>query len=558
MPRNTRRPRLSVRLASTVAALATSWSATSFGQQPGLASPPPVTAVGRQDVIQAALRPSAGVFPRTANAGTRTTSPGAAATVQTGPGPANTFVAAPPGEQFHAQLDLAIDVSSRRFLTANVHSPWQIFHGLLALKHDFQLTLGNNKVNAIQWIATGEPRFDNQPLLLKTPHGGKFHPFTRPYAFEGHPAQFLALLSQSDLPVGYAFKVGPDQITIGDIINNTKKEVNSREEVTWVLWALQHYLQPDAQWLNRFNEPWSIERLVQIETAAPVNGAPCGGNHRLFALTRTRDKHLKHGGQLVGTWAQADHKIRQHIEIARSLQNSDGSFSAKFYEAPGFSTDLNTRFNTTGHTMEFLSIALPNERLHEPWVRSAVFTLCNDLVANRQRNIDCGPLYHTLNALIIYRDRIRSTIPAAVVTSVPQTVPPVVPGAKPEATPSSVPNAVPVVVSKPSNSKPVEAKPVSTEKTVPAVDSKPPMPTATGTPTPPAKPQPSVEALNELMLDGEVRDKLNALSALRSPPAAVAPNAEARPLDSTGQPVLQQTDAPVSALAPENRPASTP
>ena len=517
-----------------------------------------MTAIGRQDVIQTALRPRTGLFPRTANSATRTASPGTAATVPAGPGPANTFVAVPQGEQFDAQLDLAIDVSSRRFLTANVHSPWQIFHGLLALKQGFHLTLGEGKVNAIQWIATSEPRFDNQPLLLKTPHGGKFHPFTRPYAFEGHPAQFLALLSQSDLPVGYAFKVGPDQITIGDIINNTKKEVNSREEVTWVLWALQHYLKPDAQWLNQFNEPWSIERLVQIETSLPVVRAPCGGNHRLFALTRTRDKHLKHGGQLTGIWAQADHKIRQHIEIARSLQNSDGSFAAKFYEAPGFSTDLNTRFNTTGHTMEFLSIALPNERLHEPWVRSAVFVLCNDLVENRQRNIDCGPLYHTLNALIIYRERIRSTTPVEVVTSVPQTVPPVVPGAKPEATPSLIPNTVPVVVSKPSNSKPVAAKPVSTEKTVPAEDSKPPMPAATGTPTPPATPKPSAEALNELMLDGEVRDKLNALSALRSPPAVVVPNAEARPLESTGQPILQVTDAPVSALAPENRPAPTP
>ena len=533
---------------------------------------------------------------RTATAESLTTSPRRPSIGTAIPVAAIPVVTAPEPEQFLAQLDQAIDVSSRRFLTANLHSPWQIFHGLLALKQDFQLNLGTGKVNAVQWLATGEPRFDNQPLLLKTPHGGKFHSFTRPYAFEGHPAQFLALLSQSDLPVGYAFKVGQNQITIGDIVNNTMKEVNTREEVTWVLWALQHYLKPDAQWFNQHNEPWSIERLVQIETSSPVVGAPCGGNHRLFALTRTRDKHLKYGGQLVGIWAQADHKIRQHIEIARSLQNYDGTFSAKFYETSGHTTDLNQRFNTTGHTMEFLSIALPNERLHEPWVRSAVTTMCNDLIMNRQRQIDCGPLYHSLNSLIIYRERIRSLRPATNVAATPATVSPVVPAetpavpgekpdvpgvqpgvpaVKPATPPSLVTDPVPVVVSKPVDSKTIAVKPVTTGTTPPANDTKPsaeparevPMPATTpmpvtlpmpaAAPKPTAKPMPSAEALNELILDDESRAKLNALAAPRSTPAVVVPDAEARPLMPAEQPILHET-APVSALAPENRATAKP
>ena len=311
------------------------------------------------------------------------------------------------------QLNQAIEVTGNRYLKANEHSPWQIFHGILALKRDFQLKLGEEKVNAIDWIATSEPRFDNQPLLLKTAHGGKFHPFTRPWAFEGHPSQFLALMSQSDLPPDFSFKVGNERITVADMVQNTMKEVNSKEEVTWVLWALQHHLQPNAQWVNQFGEPWSIEKLVQIETAAPVNGAACGGNHRLFALTRTRDKHLKLGGKLDGIWAQADYKIRQHVELARQLQNSDGSFSSKFYESPGVTNDLNGRFNTTGHTMEFLSIGLPDHRLNEPWVRNAVSLLSRELVQYRQRLIDCGPLYHSLNSLMIYRERLRALTPAS-------------------------------------------------------------------------------------------------------------------------------------------------
>lgn len=540
--------RLSPRLTSAAAAVAACWFSASYAQQASLPSRPPVTAVGTPEIIQTAARPFRAA--RLANAAAANAAPQPyagpaappAAPAEAAAAPA---VAATPAvttqqaEYFRSQLDLAIEVSSRRILTANVHSPWQIFHGLLALKQDFQLNLDGKKVNAIQWISTAEPRFDNQPLLMKTAHGGKFHAFTRPYAFEGHPAQFLALLSQSDLPVGHTFKVGSESITLGNIINNTMKEVNTQEEVTWVLWGLQHYLKPDTQWVNQHNEPWSIERLVQIETAAPVVGAPCGGNHRLFALTRTRDKHLKAGGKLVGIWAQADHKIRQHIEIARSLQNYDGSFSAKFYETSGFENDLNKRFNTTGHTMEFLSIALPEERLNEPWVRSAVAVLCNDLIVNRQRQIDCGPLYHTLNSLIIYRERIRN-------------LPSVAPAKLPEvAQGQSGLKPVPVLVTSPAaiNANPFAAVPKADKSAAPGKIVTPPQ-EVIAIPEPAApevKAQPSAEALNELRLDGEFREKLNALKSPRTLPVISVPDA---PSD-TG--TVQQSDSePTSALKPEN------
>ena len=305
-------------------------------------------------------------------------------------------------------LDRAIETTGKRTLTANSHSPWQIFHSILAMRENTEVRLGNQKVNAIQWLSTAEPQFDNQPWLLLTPHGAKFHPYTRIYAFEGHPAQFLALLSQSNLPMDHQFHVQGKVVSLNDLVNNTMKEVNTKEEVTWVLWALQHFLSSDATWTNQLNETWSIERLVQMESNAPVVGAPCGGNHRLFALTRTRDKYLASGGRLRGAWFQADQKIKQHIELARSLQNGDGSFSSDSYKGPGHTPDVNKRFNTTGHTMEFLSISLPKERLNEPWVRSAIWMLSRELIIHRDTKIDCGPLFHSLNALILYRERIRA------------------------------------------------------------------------------------------------------------------------------------------------------
>lgn len=313
------------------------------------------------------------------------------------------------------QVDEAVDVNSRRYLVANSHSPWQIFHGILALRQNFQVKLGDQKVSAIDWVATAEPKFDNEPLIILTEHGANFHPFTRPYAFQGHPGQFLALLTPSNLPLEYKFQAGGKDITITDMLRDTMMNVNNQEEVTWVLWSLNHYLKSDASWVNKFGQPWSIEQLVQVESQAIVENAACGGNHGLFALSRALDKYLKAGQPLRGAWLQADMKIKRYTEISRSLQNRDGSFSANFYKGPEFSNDINTRLNSTGHTLEFLAASLPDARLREPWMQSAVQVLSHDLIQHKHQPVDCGPLYHSLNSLIIYRDRLRPGVSPQVV-----------------------------------------------------------------------------------------------------------------------------------------------
>lgn len=310
-------------------------------------------------------------------------------------------------------VDAAIDVNSRRYLIGDgpqPHSPWQIFHGILALRQNFQVKVGDNKVSAIEWIASAETKFDNEPLIQVTPHGANFHPFTRPYAFQGHPGQFLALLTQSNLPTDFKFRAQGRTVTIADMLRDTMMNVNSQEEVTWVLWSLNHYLKSDARWANKNGEQWSIERLVEVEGAAVVENAACGGNHGLFALSRARDKYLKSGQKLRGVWLVADQKINRYAEIARTLQNSDGSFSSDFYKGRQFSQDINTRLNTTGHTLEFLAASLPEKRLREPWVRNAVYALSKDLYEHRHKAVDCGPLYHSLNSLMIYRERMKAEL----------------------------------------------------------------------------------------------------------------------------------------------------
>lgn len=303
----------------------------------------------------------------------------------------------------------AVEVSSRRYLTADMHTPWQVIHGLLAYRQDFQLKVkdSDKKINALEWAGSGVT-FRGESLFQKTPYGGRAHPFIQAYWFEGHPTQFMAYLTMCRLPTSHEFKTnGGEVVTVQDIINNAKMEVTRATDVemTWTLWALAHYLEPTAQWVNKNGEQWSMEELLRVELRNTIYDAPCGGTHSLFACAYARNAHLQSKQPLRGVWLEADQKIQRFIAEAKALQNPDGSFSIHFFKGRGSSNDFNTRITSSGHMIEWLMVALPQSRLSEPWVQNGIRCLAQDLIDNRHLNAECGPLYHAVDGLQIYRER---------------------------------------------------------------------------------------------------------------------------------------------------------
>lgn len=299
------------------------------------------------------------------------------------------------------------EATRRRLLSTSEHTPWQMMHGLLGLRQDFLILHQGETVNGLEWIKTG-PMYQNEPWFQKTVHGGQAHPFNKPYWFEGHINQFLAILAMCNVPLDTQFGTPQGPITMRDMLKNAQMTVNEKEEVTWTLWALCTYLPSDAEWINARGERWSIERLVKVETAKPVGGptSPCGGTHGLFALARARNVYLRSGKPLRGVWLQAEQKIRRYIETARMNQNSNGTLSSAFFKGRDYKDDFDKRMASTGHVLEFLMMALPQERLKEAWVRRAIEATANDLMANRKAFVSCSPLYHATNALSIYLDRV--------------------------------------------------------------------------------------------------------------------------------------------------------
>ena len=334
--------------------------------------------------------------------------------------PVATGQAAATSDPLMLLVDRAIAQNSRRFLdvtpgSAQQNSPWQIMHGILAYRNEFQLKIndpaGPRKISAIQYISN-EATYRNEHWFEATPYGGRAHPFNVPYWFEGHVNQFLAILTMSNLPLNHEFKVaGGKVVTMADMVRHAQRTTSGNVEVSWTLWFLTHYLDPDAEWTNMHGQKWSLATLAEIQTADGVLDAPCGGTHGLFALAYARNSYLQKHGELRGAWLPAHQKIEQYIQHARNVQNQDGSFSTKFYRQREFSFDFAERIRSSGHMLEWLMMGLPASRLQEPWVQNAVRSLATDLTTTVNQTIDPGPLYHACHALVLYRQRTQPNTP---------------------------------------------------------------------------------------------------------------------------------------------------
>jgi hypothetical protein len=226
---------------------------------------------------------------------------------------------------------------------------------------------------------------------------------------------------------------------------------------------------------------------------------------------------------------------------------------------------MNTRFNTTGHTLEFLSIGLPDARLNEPWVRNAANILSKELIDNRRAQANPGPLYHSVNALRNYRDRVRKTMPKAEEIAKAPTADPAAP--TPTPTPETAPpQTAPAITPTPSAAPP--APQVATPSAPSPAPTLSPPGIASIKPTLPV-PRPTTATPPTVITSRSTPPAPLVIppgEALPAPlpetipvPPPLSPDASAKAVlpslvdPARIQPGLLAAEAPVSALAPQNR-----
>jgi hypothetical protein len=306
------------------------------------------------------------------------------------------------------RLDRALEFTyTNRHLDTKDQAAWQIVHGALVYGRDFQIYHDGKLVGALDYLlGGGELR---GWTMRKDDHGIKAIVDAGSKTGQGHEDQWLGYLSQCALSPELPLVVGGQTYKIADLITQAQWDVHDAMEATWTLMAFSTYLPLDAEWTAKDGSTWNIERIVRMETAQDLGESACGGTHRMYGLAVALNRYLAAGGKLggnpEGTWEKAQKKIQDAASAAREFQQPNGSLSTQYFARPATSPDIATRISTTGHALEFLTVALDDEQLAQPWVTRAVDHLVGCFEKTQKFDLECGALYHAAHGLDLYRTR---------------------------------------------------------------------------------------------------------------------------------------------------------
>lgn len=317
--------------------------------------------------------------------------------------------------EMREHLDRAIRQTSERVLDVNVNNAWQVVHGILAYGNRLQMLVDGKNVSALEWLFAGN-----------TMKGWDLYPSEKgleaalvPGSSEaqGHPDQWIGYLSQCGVKLDdkIVVRVGPEKkpttFTMRDMIEHAKWSLREGQEATWTLMAFaayssKDYLPIDGSWTARDGTTWTFEKIADMEAQAGIEGAACGGSHRLYALAEALALHRNNGGEITGGWLKAQQLLEKTMRDAHEFQQTDGGFSSNmFFRPTGLSADVNDRINSTGHVFEVLAYGLSDVDVKSPWFARAAQFFCKKLDDAKSIPLSCGGLYHGAHGLMIYRER---------------------------------------------------------------------------------------------------------------------------------------------------------
>jgi hypothetical protein len=332
---------------------------------------------------------------RSASSGTPSAEPGVSATA---PKPM------PSDDELCQRIDRAVNFGrANRHLDGDQNAAWQVVHGLLAFGKDFEIYRQGKLIPALDYLLDGGEL--NGWKLRKGDHGVQSILEAGSKTGMGHPDQWLGYLSQSGLSLDKPLVVAGQTYHIEDMLTQAEWDIYPGMEATWTLMAFATYLPLDAEWTARDGSVWTIDRIVDMESDQEIDTSPCGGTHRLYALALAVNRHLAEGGELTGPWQKADRQIQAAVAKAKANQQPDGSFSSQFFLRPAFSDDIDKRLGASGHTFEFLTLALNQQQVVEPWMTRGLLALLDMLERTEQVELECGGLYHAMHGLELYRLR---------------------------------------------------------------------------------------------------------------------------------------------------------
>ncbi|MFC1757518.1 hypothetical protein ACFL2H_01960 [Planctomycetota bacterium] len=301
-------------------------------------------------------------------------------------------------------LQRCLAIYDHQYVNTRDNACWSTMHSVLAHGNHAKIHVGGfgaNTANAIDWLCQNRPCAGRQILYVQDGMlGGRSGP-----GFQGHDAQLLAILAQVQTPSDKPLVVDGQQFTVMDLVRSEQLTCREGAELTFKLIGLLQYLPSDAEWQSDDGVQWDFPKLIRAELAEKINGAACGGTHRIMAVSHAALKRRFRGEEVTGDWWRAEKYMKDYQQYALSLQNPDGSFSSDWFKRRANWGDEDRQLQTTGHILEWLVFSLPDEQMNDPRLVRSVAFLTNLMISNRYHEWPEGPKGHAIRALNLYYQR---------------------------------------------------------------------------------------------------------------------------------------------------------
>ena len=307
------------------------------------------------------------------------------------------------------RIDEVIKKAHARPLRSDVNTPWVVMHAVVAFENDLEVfnVESDGKLNAIDYL-THHAKFEGKLIYqdvkgvptLKTRGKGD-----KSFLIQDHVDQFLFAYADAGVKLDREIvsRTGK-KFTVQDKLNFAKKSFLEDQELGWTLVAVSSYVPFDEEWKADTGKKYRIEDVMRLAIQRDPRRETEGGPHHLYGVAYALRKYLDQGGKLVGVWKDAKKYLDKYVAITKDFQQKDGAFSAAVFFRSVRPRTPRQLISSTGHALEWMSVALTTEELMQEWVLKAIDRLVTDMEKFPTEVFSDGGLYHAAHALRRFRE----------------------------------------------------------------------------------------------------------------------------------------------------------
>lgn len=312
-------------------------------------------------------------------------------------------------KSLESRIDKVIEKAHARPLRSDANTPWVVMHAVVAFEDDLEVfdVESGGKLNAIDYL-THHAKFEDKMIyqdVMGVPTLNTRGKGDKSFLVQDHVDQFLFAYADAGVKLDREIvsRTGR-KFTVQDKLNFAKKGFRENQELGWTLVAVSTYVPFDEEWKADTGKKYRVKDIMRLAIQRDPRRETEGGPHHLYGVAYALGKYLDQGGELVGVWKDAKKYLDKYVAITKEYQQKDGAFSAAVFFRAARPRTPRQLISSTGHALEWMSVALSPNDLRQDWVLKAVDRLVVDMEKFPTEVFSDGGLYHAAHALRRFRE----------------------------------------------------------------------------------------------------------------------------------------------------------